>query len=84
MLRLSRQRRLERVSRRRRYETYGSAVVVAILGGVVGALAGSLVLQAVGWALFGLALGAIVLLVFLEIGLSEDRARETEEKRPPG
>ena len=72
------------MSRRRRYETYGSAVVVAILGGVVGALAGSLVLQAVGWALFGLALGAIVLLVFLEIGLSEDRARETEEKRPPG
>jgi uncharacterized membrane protein len=68
------------MTRRRRYETYGSAVVVAIIGGIVGALASSLVLQAVGWSLFGLALGAIVLLVFLEIGLSEDRAREEEEK----
>jgi hypothetical protein len=68
------------MTRRRRYETYGSAVVVAIIGGIVGALGSSIVLQAVGWSLFGLALGAIVLLVFLEIGLSEDRAREEEEK----
>ena len=72
------------MSHRRRYETYGSAAVIALLGGVVGALGSSLVVQAVGWSLFGLGLGAIVLLVFLEIGLSEDRAREEEEEEKGG
>jgi hypothetical protein len=35
----------------------------------------------VGLTLITLGLGAVVLLVFLEVGLSEDRERATEEER---
>ena len=71
------------MSRRSRIYSYGSAALVAIIGGIVVAVSGGLGWKAVGWSLFGLGLGAIVLLIFLEIGLSEDRAREAEEKDRP-
>ena len=68
------------MTRRARIWSYGSALGVSIIGGIVVAISSGLGWKAVGWSLFGLGLGAIVLLVFLEIGLSEDRARKEEEK----
>jgi hypothetical protein len=57
--------------------------VVAIAGFVCAALSGTTG-QIAGYAIATLGLGAIVLLVFYEIGLSEDRDREAEERRRRG
>jgi hypothetical protein len=69
------------VSRRARLKAYGSAALAAVAGSVCAAVAGSLALQAIGYTALGLGLGAIVLLIFYEVGLSEDRERAAEEKR---
>ena len=53
-------------------------VVIAIAGVVVGVLSSG-VLQIIGWGLFAVALTIAISLVFLEVGLSEDRARAAEQ-----
>jgi hypothetical protein len=68
------------VSRRARIVAYGSALVVT-LAGVGAAVAGGLVGQVFAIALISLGLGGALLLVFFEVGLSEDRAREEERRR---
>jgi hypothetical protein len=68
------------VSRRARIVAYGSALVVT-LAGVGAAVAGGLVGQVFAIALISLGLGGALLLVFYEVGRSEDRAREEERRR---
>jgi hypothetical protein len=61
-------------------------VVIAVVGVVLG-VATSGVAQIVGWGVFAVALTIAISLVFLEVGLSEDRARAAEDaeraRRPP-
>ena len=68
------------MSRRARVGAFGATVVVT-LAGVGAAVAGGLVGQLVAIALITLGLGAALLLVFFEVGLSEDRERAREERR---
>jgi uncharacterized membrane protein YccC len=60
--------------------------VIAIVAVVVGVLTSG-VAQIVAWGVFAVALTIAISLVFLEVGLSEDRARAAEEaerrRRPP-
>ena len=72
------------MSTRWRLRAYGPAALVVLAGGVVAAVSGSTTGQIVGYAIGTLGLGAIVLLVFYEIGLSEDRDRAEEERRRRG
>jgi hypothetical protein len=53
----------------------GGAICALVVGGKAG--------DVIGWTAFTLGLGAILLLVFYEIGLSEDRelAKEEEQRR---
>ena len=53
-------------------------VVIAVAGVVLAALTDG-VPAIVGWGLFAVALTIAISLVFLEVGLSEDRARAAEE-----
>ena len=69
------------MSRRARIFAYGSAALVALAGALCAAFIGGVAGIVLGVALGSLGLGAIVLLVFLEVGLSEDRARAREQ--PP-
>jgi len=55
--------------------------VVAVAGGLCGAFIRGSTGQALAAAFLSLGLGGIVMLVFLEVGLSEDRARAREEER---
>jgi hypothetical protein len=69
---------------RTRIAAYGSAVAVIVLGVPCGlVIIGGKTGDVVAASLVTLGLGAILLLVFLEIGLSEDRdrAREEEQRR---
>ena len=68
------------MTKRHRVIAYGSAAAFAVVGLVVAAVTNGLVGEIVGWTIFTLAFGAVVLLVFYEIGLSEDRAREREAR----
>jgi hypothetical protein len=68
------------VSRRARILAYGSAAIVTVAG-VIGAVAGGLAGQVLAIALITLGLGGALLLLFFEVGLSEDRARAREERR---
>ena len=54
------------------------AIAVMVIGGVVGALVGGVTGEAAAIAAISLGAIAIVSLVFLEVGLSEDRERERE------
>jgi NADH:ubiquinone oxidoreductase subunit 6 (subunit J) len=55
---------------------------VLVLAGAIWAVAGSGTTAGVlAIGLITLGLGAVVLLIFFEVGLSEDRAREREERR---
>ena len=63
------------MSRRARFLAFGSAAGLILIGGIVGLIIGGYTGEIVGVTLATLGLGAIVLLVFLEIGLSEDRDR---------
>ena len=56
------------------------AIVPALLVvvGIVLVAAGT---DLVGWVIFSVGLTLAIALVFLEIGYSEDRARETEQRR---
>jgi hypothetical protein len=73
---------------RNRLIWFGGSGILIVLGLVAGRLIGGITGEAVAIALYCLGGIAIVSLVFLEVGLSEDRARERELSRsrppPPG
>jgi hypothetical protein len=73
------------MNQRSRVIWYGSALLLvpAGIGGVIGF--GGTFGQVLAIALIGLGLVLATALVFLEVGLSEDRerARETERREPP-
>ena len=52
-----------------------AALVVLVLGIVLAAVGTSVLVTAIGWALFGIALVLLVSLAFLLVGESEDRDR---------
>jgi hypothetical protein len=68
---------------RNRLLSFGAAALAIVAGAVAGALIGGITGEAVAIALASLGGIAIVSLVFLEVGLSEDRerARESATKR---
>jgi hypothetical protein len=68
------------VARRERIWAYGGAAGMAVLGGIIGFAVPGIVGEVIRLTLITLAMGAVVLLVFYEIGLSEDHAREREDE----
>jgi hypothetical protein len=60
---------------------FGSAAAVAVIGGVCAAVFPGLVGQLLALVLISVGLGAVVLLVFYEVGLSEDKERAAEQAR---
>ena len=68
------------MSRRTRVLAFGSAGLMTAAG-VGAAVAGGLVGQVIAIALITLGLGGALLLVFLEVGLSEDRDRARDRER---
>ena len=73
------------MSRRGRISGFGSAAVLVVAGVVVAILVSGTFGQIFGFVLIALGLVLATALVFLEVGLSEDRerAREAAEKSPP-
>lgn len=69
------------MTRRRRLAAFGSAALVAVAGVVCGVVVSGEAGQLLAIALLSIGLGGIVLLVFLEVGLSEDRERAREAAR---
>ncbi len=64
--------------------TYGSAVALVVAGIACAAFIAGVTGQVLGMALLGTGLVILTGLVFMEVGLSEDRERETERlPRPP-
>jgi hypothetical protein len=64
---------------RTRRWAFGSAAVAVLVGAVCPLVIGGYTGEVIAATLITLGLGAVVLLVFLEIGLSEDHARDEEE-----
>jgi hypothetical protein len=69
------------VSRRARILGFGSAALLVIAGAISAALVGGWTGQVLALALIGGGLVAATSLVFLEVGLSEDRARARDAER---
>ena len=71
---------------RARILAFGSAAALVVAGAVCVAVIGGLLGQVLAIALITAGLGGALLLVFYEVGLSEDRerAREQERRRPGG
>jgi hypothetical protein len=69
------------VAPRPRFLAFGSAAALVVAGSICAALVGGLTGEVLAIALITLGLGAIVLLMFLEVGLSEERELAREEKR---
>jgi hypothetical protein len=69
------------MTRRWRILSFGSAGALVIAGSLVAALVGSGAGQIVALILIGLGLVGATGLVFLEVGLSEDREREREQQQ---
>src|ERR1019366_8476132 len=75
---------------RTRLLSFGSAAVLIVLGVIAGPVLGGITGEAIAIALVSLGAIAVVSLVFLEVGLSEDRERARERAvrkvrpRPPG
>ncbi|HET7049244.1 MAG TPA: hypothetical protein VFI54_13355 [Solirubrobacteraceae bacterium] len=68
------------MSSRSRIVAFGSAVAVAVIGGICAAVFPGLTGQLLALVLISVGLGAVVLLVFYEVGLSEDKARAAEQE----
>ena len=66
---------------RTRVLAFGSATALVVAGSICAALVGGLTGDLLAIALITLGLGAIVLLLFLEVGLSEERDLARQEKR---
>jgi hypothetical protein len=60
---------------------FGSAAALVLAGGVCAVLVGGVTGQVLTIVLLSAGLGGAVLLVFLEVGLSEDRERVRDEER---
>jgi hypothetical protein len=60
---------------------FGSAFALAVVGGLCAVLVGGLTGQILTIVLVSLGLGGAVLLMFLEVGLSEDQERARDEQR---
>jgi fatty acid desaturase len=69
------------VARRSRIPAFGAAAALVIAGGACAALVGGVVGEVLTIVLISLGLTGGVLLVFLEVGLSEERELEREEAR---
>jgi hypothetical protein len=69
------------VAPRARVLSFGSAAALVVAGAICAALIGGSTGDAVAIALITLGLGAALLLIFLEVGLSEERDLAREEKR---
>jgi hypothetical protein len=69
------------MTHRHRLVAFGSAFALALAGGLCAATIPGLLGQVLAIALLSLGLGGAVLLVFLEIGLGEDRDRARDEAR---
>ena len=69
------------MSRRERILAYGAAAALT-LAGIAAAVAGGLVGQVLAIAGITLGLGGALLLVFYEVGLSEERDRALRRRRP--
>lgn len=71
---------------RSRLMAFGSALGVVVAGSIFGLFVGGLAGGAVAIACVTIGLGAVLLLLFLEVGMSEDRDRADErrsgERRP--
>ena len=74
------------MTRRSRVLGFGSCAVLVAAGSVCAVLVDDFTGEVLTLALVGLGLVGAVVLVFLEIGLSEDRqrARDEERRRPSG
>jgi hypothetical protein len=68
------------VAPRPRVLAFGSAAALVVAGSICAVLVGGLAGEVLAIALITLGLGAIVLLMFLEVGLSEERELAREEK----
>jgi hypothetical protein len=71
---------LEVVAPRPRVLAFGSAAALVVAGSICAVLVGGLTGEVLAIALITIGLGAIVLLMFLEVGLSEERELAREEK----
>jgi hypothetical protein len=69
------------LSRRNRITAYGSAGLLVVAGVVCAAAVVTEVGEILATVLVGLGLIGLIGLVFLEVGLSEDRERERERRR---
>jgi hypothetical protein len=69
------------VAPRPRVLTFGSAAALVVAGSICATLVGGLTGEVLAIALITLGLGAVSLLIFLEVGLSEERELASEEKR---
>jgi hypothetical protein len=67
------------VAPRTRVRVYGSVLAAIVAGGLCRVLIGGFAADLAAITVISLGLGAIVLLVFYEVGLSEDRERERED-----
>lgn len=74
------------MTRPQRIRAYGAAAGLAVIGVICGFAVPGLVGDIIRLTLITLGMGAVLLLVFYEIGLSEDkaRARDEEERRKRG
>jgi hypothetical protein len=72
------------VSPRWRILAFGSAAALVVAGAVCAALVGGVTGDVLTVALMSLGFGGAVLLVFLEVGLGEERERAEEERRRRG
>jgi|SRR3977135_2549883 hypothetical protein len=69
------------MSRRSRILSFGSAGVLTLVGALCAVFVPGLIGQLLTFVLISFGLGGAVLLVFLEVGLSEDRERAREQER---
>jgi hypothetical protein len=69
------------VAPRARVLAFGSAAALVVAGSICAALVGGQTGEVLAIGLITLGLGAALLLVFLEVGLSEERELAREEKR---
>jgi hypothetical protein len=69
------------VAPRSRILAFGSTLTLILAGGACAAFVGGLTSQVLTIVLISAGLGGAVLLVFLEVGLSEDRERTRDEER---
>jgi hypothetical protein len=69
---------------RTRVVAFGSAGALVVAGAICAAVVPDLVGQLLTIVLMSLGFGGAVLLVFLEVGLSEDRERAEEERKRAG